>query len=360
MGQTDINNKLNMSNSFNSKDHPHRRYNPLLDEWVLVSPQRAKRPWQGQQEEPLPGVQNQYDPGCYLCPGNSRVNGAQNSHYEGVYVFNNDFGSLLSEGVSFDKAEDELFKIRPERGINRVICFSQDHSLTLPEMSVEAITKVVSVWKEEYQSLGKLDYINHVQIFENKGAIMGCSNPHPHGQIWAQSSIPSQVARTQQNLKNYYNKNGKTLLSDYVQREIEINERIILENKAFVALVPFWATWPFETMIISKKPLNSLLAFSDEDQTLLAQILKDLTTKYDNIFSISFPYSAGIHQAPTDLESHEEWHFHMHFYPPLLRSASVKKFMVGYEMLAEAQRDITPEQSAEILKRSSTIHYKNK
>ncbi|KMQ65378.1 galactose-1-phosphate uridylyltransferase [Chryseobacterium angstadtii] len=349
-----------MSNSFNSKDHPHRRYNPLLDEWVLVSPQRAKRPWQGQQEEPLTSVQNQYDPECYLCPGNLRINGVQNPRYEGVYVFDNDFGSLLSEGVSFDKTEDELFQMKPERGINRVICFSHDHSLTLPEMSVEAITNVVSVWKEEYQNLGELDYINHVQIFENKGAIMGCSNPHPHGQIWAQSSIPSQVARTQQNLKNYYDKHGTTLLSDYLQREIEINERIILENKGFVALVPFWATWPFETMIISKKPLNNLLAFSHEDQALLAQILKDLTTKYDNIFSVSFPYSAGIHQAPTDSESHEEWHFHMHFYPPLLRSASVKKFMVGYEMLAEAQRDITPEQSAEILKKSSIIHYKNR
>lgn len=352
-----------MGNSFNSKNHPHRRYNPLLDEWILVSPQRAKRPWQGQQEEPLTGVQNQYDPKCYLCPGNSRVNGVQNPQYEGAYVFDNDFGALLSVEVTAGTPGDgldELFKIKPERGINRVICFSHDHSLTLPEMSVEEITKVVSVWKQEYQNLGELDYINHVQIFENKGAIMGCSNPHPHGQIWAQSSIPSQVARTQQNLKNYYYKHGRTLLSDYLQKEIEINERIILENEAFVALVPFWATWPYETMIISKKPLNSLLAFSHQDQALFAQILKDLTIKYDNVFSVSFPYSAGIHQAPTDLESHEEWHFHMHFYPPLLRSASVKKFMVGYEMLAEAQRDITPEQSAEILKNISTIHYKSK
>ncbi|MDQ1855098.1 UDP-glucose--hexose-1-phosphate uridylyltransferase [Chryseobacterium sp. WLY505] len=351
-----------MSNSFNSKNHPHRRYNPLLDEWVLVSPQRAKRPWQGQQEKPLISVQNQYDPNCYLCPGNSRANETQNPRYEGVYVFDNDFGALLKEEVTTDKTgheEDELFKMKPERGINRVICFSNDHSLTLPEMSVEAITEVVSVWKEEYQNLGKLDYINHVQIFENKGAVMGCSNPHPHGQIWAQASIPSQVVRTQQNLKSYYDKHGTTLLSDYLQKEIESQERIVLENKAFVALVPFWATWPYETMIISKKPLNSLLAFSYDDQVLFAQILKDLTTKYDNIFSTSFPYSAGIHQSPTDLESHEEWHFHMHFYPPLLRSASVKKFMVGYEMLAEAQRDITPEQSAEILKKSSTTHYKN-
>ena len=352
-----------MSNSFNSKLHPHRRYNPLLDKWVLVSPQRAERPWQGQQEKPLASVQNQYDPKCYLCPGNSRVNGAPNPRYEGVYVFDNDFGALLRVEVTTDKigdVSDELFKIKPERGINRVICFSHDHSLTLPEMSVEAITKVVSIWKEEYQSLGELDYINHVQIFENKGAIMGCSNPHPHGQIWAQSSIPSEVAKTQQNFKNYYYKHGATLLSDYLQRELRINERIILENNSFVALVPFWATWPYETMIISKKPVNSILAFTKEDEILFAQILKDLTTKYDNIFSISFPYSAGIHQSPTDLESHEEWHFHMHFYPPLLRSASVKKFMVGYEMLAEAQRDITPEQSSEILKKSSTIHYKNR
>ncbi|WP_312400144.1 UDP-glucose--hexose-1-phosphate uridylyltransferase [Chryseobacterium sp.] len=346
--------------SFNQKDHPHRRYNPLLDEWVLVSPQRAKRPWQGQKEKEVEEVKQSYDPDCYLCSGNIRINGIKNPEYKGAYVFDNDFGALLKESVTFIKNDHELFKIQPERGINRVVCFSEDHSLTLPEMNLKDIVKVIDVWQEEYQHLGKLEYINHVQIFENKGAMMGCSNPHPHGQIWAQSSIPSQVLKTQKNLLTYFQKNRKTLLEDYLFNEIELGERIILENDAFIVVVPFWATWPYETMIISKRKITNITEFTIDEKKLFAKTLKELTTKYDNIFESSFPYSAGIHQAPTDGELHEEWHFHMHFYPPLLRSAHVKKFMVGYEMLAEAQRDITPEQSAEILKNLSTIHYKHK
>ncbi len=353
--------KENQKATFNRTEHPHRRYNPLLDEWVLVSPQRAKRPWQGQQETVAEEKRPQHDGSCYLCPGNTRVNGDINPDYKGAFVFRNDFPALLNEDVHFHQQDqDELFRINPERGINRVICFSEDHSLTLPEMKTEDIEKVITVWQEEYKTLGAMDYINHVQIFENKGSVMGCSNPHPHGQVWAQSSVPAQVAKTQRNLKKYYDKHARTLLEDYLKKETEKSERIVLENESFTALVPFWAVWPYETMIISKRKIGSILELSDEEKKSFAAILKDLTIRYDNLFETSFPYSAGIHQAPTDGENHPEWHFHMHFYPPLLRSASVKKFMVGYEMLAEAQRDITPEQSAEILRKLSPVHYKAK
>ena len=234
--------------------------------------------------------------------------------------------------------------------------FSENHSLSLSEMEVDDIKKVVDVWQQQYEELGSEEYINHVQIFENK--VMGCSNPHPHGQIWAQSSVPSICLKTQENLKKYFNKNGTTLLRDYLTTELKSSEKIILENEDFVALVPFWAVWPYETMIISKRVMENILQFSNSEKLSLASIIKDLTTMYDNLLEVSFPYSAEIHQSPTDGKSHPEWHFHMHFYPPLLRNAEVKKFMVGYGMLAEAQRDITPEQSAEILKNISTVHYK--
>ena len=338
-------------------DHPHRRYNPLLDEWILVSPQRAKRPWQGQNEVISDEKKPEYDETCYLCPGNERINGGTNPKYESCYVFDNDFPALLKNEVSFDLQQEDLFKINPERGINRVICFSPKHNITLAEMQVPEIENVIKVWKEQYLELGAIDYINHVQIFENKGSVMGCSNPHPHGQIWAQSSLPTQVKKTQDNLLKYYQKTGKSLLKDYVDNELQKKERIIAENEHFVLLVPFWATWPYETMIISKRHFSNIAEITEEEIKSYAEMIHIITVKYDNLFKTSFPYSAGIHQAPTDGLSHDEWHFHMHFYPPLLRSATVKKFMVGYELLAEAQRDLTAEQSAEILRNLSTEHY---
>ena len=340
-------------------DHPHRRYNPLLDEWILVSPQRAKRPWQGQNEAISDEKKPEYDETCYLCPGNHRITGGTNPNYENCYVFDNDFPALLKDEVSSDVEQEDLFKINPERGINRVICFSPKHNVTLAEMQVPEIENVVRVWKEQYLELGAISYINHVQIFENKGSVMGCSNPHPHGQIWAQSSLPSQVKRTQDNLLKYFQKTGKSLLKDYLESELQKKERIIAENEHFVLLVPFWATWPYETMIISKRHFSSIAEITEEEIKSYAEMIQIITVKYDNLFKTSFPYSAGIHQAPTDGLDHEEWHFHMHFYPPLLRSATVKKFMVGYELLAEAQRDLTAEQSAEILRNLSTQHYKH-
>mgnify|MGYP003493849517 FL=1 len=340
-------------------DHPHRRYNPLLDEWILVSPQRAKRPWQGQNEAISDEKKPEYDETCYLCPGNHRITGGTNPNYENCYVFDNDFPALLKDEVSSDVEQEDLFKINPERGINRVICFSPKHNVTLAEMQVPEIENVVRVWKEQYLELGAISYINHVQIFENKGSVMGCSNPHPHGQIWAQSSLPTQVKRTQDNLLKYFQKTGKSLLKDYLESELQKKERIIAENEHFVLLVPFWATWPYETMIISKRHFSSIAEITEEEIKSYAEMIQIITVKYDNLFKTSFPYSAGIHQAPTDGLDHEEWHFHMHFYPPLLRSATVKKFMVGYELLAEAQRDLTAEQSAEILRNLSIQHYKN-
>lgn len=352
-------NTKEINSSFNQKKHPHRRYNPLLDEWILVSPQRASRPWQGQTEKVAEEKLPAHDPNCYLCSGNLRVNGERNPVYKGVYVFDNDFGSLMKDDIEFSEEQSDFFTLKPERGINRVICFSENHSLTLPEMEADDIKKVVDVWQEQYEELGSEDYISHVQIFENRGSVMGCSNPHPHGQIWAQASIPSTVLKTQESMKKYYEKNGSSLLEDYIKKELEVKERIVLENEDFVALVPFWAIWPYETMVVSKRKAENILQFSDAEKLSFSKILKDLTTKYDNLFEISFPYSAGIHQSPTDEKPHPEWHFHMHFYPPLLRNAEVKKFMVGYEMLAEPQRDITPEQSAEILQNLSVVHYKS-
>jgi UDPglucose--hexose-1-phosphate uridylyltransferase len=349
----------------------HRRFDPLSGEWVLVSPHRIQRPWQGQVERPAVMGRPSYDAQCYLCPGNPRAEGTRNPRYTHTYVFDNDYASLsdvtgemktFSQNGAPEIANDvhapaELFVAQPESGLCRVICFSPRHDVSLPEMDVGAIRRVVDVWTEEYEQLGQRDDIGHVQIFENKGEAMGCSNPHPHGQIWAQQSVPSAAAREGERLAAYFARHGRTLLDDYVRAEVRDGERVVCENDGFVALVPFWAVWPFETMIISRRPVAHLGALTDTERNQLADVIKRLTTRYDNLFATSFPYSAGIHQAPTDGVSHPEWHLHMHFRPPLLRSASVRKFLVGYEMMGEPQRDLTPEAAAERLRAQSEQHY---
>ena len=345
--------KYKMESTINAQ--PHRRYNILTDEWVLVSPHRNKRPWQGKTDTSVTVKKSRYDENCFLCPTNKRASGDRNPDYKGTYSFKNDFSALLPD-TEKSTFENGLLKATSESGICKVVCFSPDHSLTLALMSVPEINEVISLWKQEYAELGANPNINHVQIFENKGDIMGCSNPHPHGQIWAQRSIPEVVLKKQAQQQKYWEANNKSLLSDYIQQEIDLDERIILKNEHFVALVPFWAVWPYETMIVPIKHYQHIGQLNKEEQLAFAEIVKDLTTKYDNLFEISFPYSSGIHQSPTD-KVHPEWHFHMSFYPPLLRSAEVKKFMVGYEMFANPQRDITAEQAAETLIKLSSTHY---
>jgi UDPglucose--hexose-1-phosphate uridylyltransferase len=343
-----------------SFEHPHRRYNPLTDEWVLVSPHRTKRPWQGHLEKPTLEKKPEYDPQCYLCPGNSRAGGLKNEQYSNTFVFNNDFSALLSDSPSSSMNEGDILIAEHEPGICRVVCFSPKHNLTLAEMAKEDIKKVVNIWSEEYKTLGSDPGVGYVQIFENKGEIMGCSNPHPHGQIWAQRSIPAEPAKELRQMKRFLESHGECVLCRYVKTELKSGDRIVSSNSHFLAVVPFWAVWPFEVMILSVRHLQSLSEFSEMERDAFADILKKVLIKYDNLFEISFPYSSGIHQKPTDGKDYPECHFHTHFYPPLLRSASIKKFMVGYEMLANPQRDLTPESAAERLRSLPEKHYLEK
>jgi len=347
-----------MQANFDLKEHSHTRFNVLTGDWILVSPHRTKRPWQGKVEELPEDNRPAYDPSCYLCPGNKRADGSINPNYADSFVFTDDFASLLPDAPDGDINIDGLIKAKSARGTCRVISFSPDHSVTLPLLSVKEIKKVIDLWCEEIQNISADPSIRYIQIFENKGEIMGCSNPHPHGQIWAQNSVPLEIFKETIQQGKYFKEKGNSLLSDYVQLELKQKERLVLENEHFVALVPFWAVWPYETMIISKRQVQSLPQLTNEERLSFGDMLKKLTAKYDNLFHISFPYSAGIHQAPVNDGEHPGWHLHMHFYPPLLRSATVKKFMVGYEMLANPQRDITAESAAEKLRSLSGIHYK--
>ncbi|MCA0383569.1 MAG: UDP-glucose--hexose-1-phosphate uridylyltransferase [Bacteroidetes bacterium] len=344
---------------FNTTEHPHTRLNILTGEFILVSPHRMKRPWQGKVEAASNTSLPAYDPTCYLCPGNKRSEGAINPVYTNPFVFTNDFSALLSDTPTGGTNEQDLLVSKSEAGMCRVICFSPNHSLTLPLMDVADIEKVIQLWKEEFTALAAHTNIRYIQIFENKGDIMGCSNPHPHGQIWASTSVPVELQKETTQQQQYFEKHGRSLLSDYLTLELQKQERIVVENEHFVALVPYWAVWPYETMIISKRHVQQVTQFTAEEDTALADVLKRLTTRYDNLFSTSFPYSAGMHQMPVNESPKPGWHWHMHFYPPLLRSATVKKFMVGYEMLATPQRDITAEMAADKLRSLSEVHYKH-
>ncbi|KAL2311970.1 Galactose-1-phosphate uridylyltransferase [Schizosaccharomyces pombe] len=365
------------SKKFDFTEYSHRRYNPLTDSYVLCSPHRAKRPWQGAKEEIKKDDTVKYDPTCYLCPGNIRATGFENPKYETTYVFPNDYPAVRVDQPDYMQDESEttkgntlktrMFKTEGVKGKCFVICFCPNHNLTLPLMSAEAICNVVETWKHLYVTLkkesleGPIRY-KYLQIFENKGSAMGCSNPHPHGQAWCLDVIPSVVAQEMCNMTKYFELNNSHLLGDYVKLEMLEKERIVVENDSFIVVVPYWALWPFETLLIAKEHLKSLEEFEEKQKVDLASALKMLTTKYDNLFNTSFPYSMGLHQAPlygSNEEVENSW-FHMHFYPPLLRSATVKKFCVGFEMLGEPQRDLTSEQAAARLQElNGQKHYKN-
>jgi len=343
---------------FDPTEHPHRRKNLLTGEWVLVSPHRTKRPWQGQVEKMPSDNRPAYDPTCYLCPGNERAGGKANPVYTNTFVFENDFAALLPEGPQGDVSQGDFFQAEAETGRARVICFSPRHDLTLPEMAVADVRRVVDVWADQVTELGNLPDIHYVQLFENKGAVMGCSNPHPHGQVWANHSIPQEPAKEEAQQRAYYADHGRPLLLDYLAAEVAAKVRLVVENEEWVALVPYWAVWPFETMVLPRRHVLQLPDLTDRERTSLADLLKRLLTRYDNLFETSFPYSMGWHGQPTDGAQHSHWQLHAHYYPPLLRSATVKKFMVGYEMLGNPQRDITAEQAAARLRAQSEVHYK--
>jgi UDPglucose--hexose-1-phosphate uridylyltransferase len=341
---------------------PHRRFNPLTNDWVLVSPHRTQRPWLGQVEKTTQENLPSYDPNCYLCPGNERAGGVKNPLYKTTFVFDNDFAALIPETSALPgdapSNPSPLLRAEPTPGKCRVVCFHPRHDLTLPVMSIPEIEAVIQAWTEETTSLGALDYLNYVQVFENKGAAMGASNPHPHSQIWASRHIPNEPAKEFFAQEKYSLELNACLLCDYLRVEQERGERIVVANDHFTVVVPYWAIWPFEAFLLSNRHLGALADLNADQVTALADIMKKLTTRYDNLFQVSFPYSMGFHQTPTDGNAYPSHHFHAHYYPPLLRSATVRKFMVGYELLAMPQRDLTPESAAERLRELSEEHYR--
>jgi len=336
----------------------HRRFNPLTGEWVLVSPHRANRPWHGQVETTPPENLPPYDANCYLCPRNERAGGIRNPDYSSTFVFDNDYSSLLPAENPAYAVDNPLLVSVYERGICRVVCFSPRHDLTLPELDQSAVENIIRTWMNQTVELGAKDFVQYVQIFENKGAMMGCSNPHPHSQVWGTQYISNEPAKELENQKAYFNQHGRALLANYLVQELRHTERILFSNDHFIALIPYWAAWPYETMIIARRNVAWLSELTSEEISALAQTLQRITTRYDNLFETSFPYAMGFHQAPFDGRPHPEWILHAHFYPPLLRSATVRKFMAGYEMLVMPQRDITPEFAAESLRSLSDFHYK--
>ena len=335
------------------QNYSHKRLNVLTGEWVLVSPHRAKRPWQGQSEIASKRKRPTYDESCYLCAGNKRINGEINPNYKDTYVFVNDFGALQKDTKEFS-FKNGLLQGQSETGICKVVCFSPDHSKSLADLEIKEIQKVITIWQKEFVLIGSEADINYVQIFENKGAVMGCSNPHPHGQIWSQSTLPNEVEKKNKQQFKYFAEHKKSLLEDYITQELALKERIIFENESFVVLVPFWAVWPFEAMILPKNAKKDISNLTKQESFCFAEAISVLTKAYDALFDCSFPYSSGIHQAPTNNAKNEHWHWHMSFYPPLLRSATIKKFMVGYEMFGMPQRDITAESAANLLRKNST------
>jgi UDPglucose--hexose-1-phosphate uridylyltransferase len=337
---------------------PHRRWNPLRQAWVMVSPHRTQRPWQGEVAQKTLPSGTAYDPACYLCPGNKRAGGAENPAYESTFSFVNDYAALLPEMAAATEAPaSPLLVAEPVRGLCKVLCFHPDHSLTLARMHHAEIRRVVDAWTREYEELGAVEWIRYVQIFENRGAMMGASNPHPHCQIWSTGFVPDEPAAESAAQQAHLARSGRCLLCDYMEAERAADERGVFENEHFMALVPWWAIWPFEVLLVSRRHLGTLPELSGDERDALADALKRMATRFDNLFETSFPYTMGFHQTPTDGAAYPEWHFHAHFYPPLLRSATVRKFMVGFEMLGMPQRDITPEDAAQQLRACSEEHF---